>query len=172
MPAMPEPSVNHVLEILRVLAAHHVEFVVCGGVAVVLHGVERMTLDVDLSVAMTSENLRRVIGAMRELGLKPRAPVAPEVLLDPKQVKALITEKHALAFTFLDPDRPYRQADILLTPDASYEKLKRDAVTMHAGKVPVAVVSAKRLIQMKKKVRPKREKDVADIRALSALLKP
>src|SRR5438128_1254195 len=115
MPVVPETSGNHVLEILRVLVAHDVEFVVCGGVAVVLHGVERMTLDVDLSVAMTPENLRRVIAAMRELDLRPRAPVAPEVLLDPKQVKALIAEKHALAFTFLDPDRPYRQVDILLT---------------------------------------------------------
>jgi hypothetical protein len=168
---MPEPSGNHVLEILRVLAAHDVEFVICGGVAVVLHGVERMTLDVDLSVAMTPKNLRRVIGAMRELSLKPRAPVAPEVLLDPKEVKSLIKGKHALAFTFLDPDRPYRQVDILLTPDASYEKLKGDAVTMHAGEVPVRVVSAKRLVAMKKRVRPKREKDAADIRALNALMK-
>jgi hypothetical protein len=169
---MPETSGNHVLEILRVLATHDVQFIVCGGVAVVLHGVERMTLDVDVSVAMTTENLRRVIGAMRELGLKPRAPVAPEVLLDPEQVKALVAEKHALAFTFFDPDRPYRQVDILLTPDASYEKLKFDAVTMRAGEVSVPVASVKRLVQMKKKVRPKREKDAADIRALSALIKP
>lgn len=169
---MAEASGNHVLEILRVLAVHDVQFVVCGGVAVVLHGVERMTLDVDVSVAMTPSNLRRVIEAMHELGLKPRAPVPPEVLLDPEEVKALIKEKHALAFTFLDPDRQYRQVDILLTPDASYEMLKGDAVMMHAGEVPVPVASAKRLIEMKKKVQPKREKDVADIRALRALIKP
>ncbi|HUJ11989.1 MAG TPA: nucleotidyl transferase AbiEii/AbiGii toxin family protein [Verrucomicrobiae bacterium] len=168
---MPEPSGNHVLEILRVLAAQKVDFIICGGVAAVLHGVERMTLDVDLSVAMNRENLEKLIRAVRELGLTPRAPVAPEVLLDPEQVQALIKEKHALAFTFLDPDRPYRQVDILLTPDASYEMLKGDAVTMNAAEVRVPVASIERLIAMKKKVRPKREKDAADVRALKTLMK-
>ncbi|HUI07088.1 MAG TPA: hypothetical protein VL486_08780 [Verrucomicrobiae bacterium] len=168
---MPEPSANHVLEILRVLVAQGVEFVVCGGVAVVLHGVERMTLDVDLSVAMNGENLQKLIRAVRELGLTPRAPVAPEVLLDAGQMQTLIKEKHALAFTFLDPDRPYRQVDVLLTPDASYERLQGDAVSIRLGGISIPVASVKRLIEMKKKVRPRREKDAADIRALNALLR-
>jgi intracellular sulfur oxidation DsrE/DsrF family protein len=36
---------NHLKDILTALAKKGVRFVVCGGVAVALHGVERMTLD-------------------------------------------------------------------------------------------------------------------------------
>ena len=166
---MPEASGNHVLEILRVLSERKVQFIVCGGVAVVLHGVERTTLDVDLSVAMNRENLQNFIGAMRALGLKPRAPVSPEILLDANQVRALIAEKHALAFTFLDPHRPYRQVDMLLTGEASYENLQDQATSMRIGELVVRVVSVAQLIGMKEKVRPKREKDASDIRALRRL---
>ncbi len=44
---------NHLNEILMVLSEKNVEFVVAGGVAVVLHEVERLTLDLDLAVKMT-----------------------------------------------------------------------------------------------------------------------
>ncbi len=56
---------NHLKDILQELTERGVLFVVCGGVAVVLHGVERMTLDLDIVVDMTRENLQRLIDAMR-----------------------------------------------------------------------------------------------------------
>ena len=42
---------NHINEILFALADEGVEFILGGGVAAVLHGVERVTLDIDLDIA-------------------------------------------------------------------------------------------------------------------------
>jgi hypothetical protein len=85
---------NHLKDILQELTERGVQFVVCGGVAVVLHGVERMTLDLDLVVDMSRENLQRLIDAMRALNLTPRVPVPPEDLLSPEKVRIMIEEKN------------------------------------------------------------------------------
>jgi hypothetical protein len=78
----------------------------------VLHGVERMTLDLALVVDMSAENLQRLIDAMRKLNLKPRVPVPPESLLDENSRRKMREEKQALVFSFLDFSNPFRQVDI------------------------------------------------------------
>ena len=67
---------NYLKEMLVTLADAGVEFVVGGGVACVLHGVERVTLDLDIAVQMNSPNLDRLIGAVERLNLQPRVPVS------------------------------------------------------------------------------------------------
>ena len=44
-------------EILSALAGAKVDFIIGGGVACVLQGVERVTMDVDLAVSMLPPNL-------------------------------------------------------------------------------------------------------------------
>ena len=41
---------NYLREILENLVEQDVKFIICGGVAAVLHGVERMTIDLDISL--------------------------------------------------------------------------------------------------------------------------
>jgi hypothetical protein len=45
-------------EILSTLVDSGVDFIIAGGVACVLHGVERVTLDVDIAVALDAETLQ------------------------------------------------------------------------------------------------------------------
>ena len=47
---------SHLIEILCTLQDRGVDFVVAGGVAAVLHGVERMTLDLDVAVSLDPHN--------------------------------------------------------------------------------------------------------------------
>jgi hypothetical protein len=54
---------NYLKKMLVTLADAGVEFVVGGGVACVLHGVERVTLDLDVAVQMNAPNLDRLIRA-------------------------------------------------------------------------------------------------------------
>src|SRR6476619_8620427 len=67
---------NYLKEMLVTLANAGVEFVVGGGVACVLHGVERVTLDLDVAVQMDPPNLDRLIRAVERLDLQPRVPVS------------------------------------------------------------------------------------------------
>ena len=91
---------NYLKEMLVTLADAGVEFVVGGGVACVLHGVERVTLDLDVAVQMNSANLDRLICAVERLDLKPRVPVSLADIGDPDFVRSMVTEKGALVFSF------------------------------------------------------------------------
>ena len=160
---------SHLVEILCALSDHQVDFVVAGGVAMVLHGVERTTLDLDLAVSLETENLHRFLEAMTNLRLVPRAPVPAEIILDQESVAALIREKNALVFTFWSPEEPYRQIDLFLTPENSFDDLIADAYLLEIRARVIRVASRRKLIEMKSRVRPIREKDISDIRALTEL---
>jgi len=162
---------NHFTEILLALTDAGVEYVVGGGVAAVLHGVERVTMDLDIAVNMTDSNLDRFAVAVSHLGLRPRAPVSTDVLRNPESVRMLVEEKHALVFSFIDPDKPLRYLDVFLTQDLSYAVLKQDAVPIELEERRVWIVSASRLLALKKAIRPPRDKDILDIRALEKILK-
>lgn len=53
------------------LCAHGVEFVVIGGYAVILHGAERYTKDVDIVPEASRDNLSRLWDALVELDAQP-----------------------------------------------------------------------------------------------------
>jgi hypothetical protein len=50
---------NHIKEILFALTDAEVAFIVGGGVATVFHGVERVTLDIDLALDMEPANVEK-----------------------------------------------------------------------------------------------------------------
>jgi hypothetical protein len=154
-------------DILKSLADAGVEFIVGGGLACVLHGVERVTMDVDVAVHMQPANLGRFIEVMSVLGLKPRVPVAPQVLMDRGFVRMMIEEKHALVFSFLDPDLPIRHVDVLLRADLAYESLLPDSEWVEMKGYRVRIINRSRLLAIKRAISPPRAKDALDIEFLS-----
>jgi len=161
---------NHLKEILIALAKGKIKFVICGGVAVVLHGVERLTMDIDIAVSMEEENLYTLIYVMKNLGMSPRVPVPPEALISPEKRKIMCEEKNALVFTFIDLQNPYRQVDIFLGNDNLYNNLIDDASYIDLDGCSIPVISISKLVQMKKEVTPPREKDLSDIRELLKIM--
>ena len=55
-------------QIIEVLNRHQVDYVVIGGMAAVLQGAPTNTIDVDALVRYDQKNLKRLGGALRELG--------------------------------------------------------------------------------------------------------
>lgn len=160
---------NYLKEMLVTLTECEVEFVVGGGVACVLHGVERVTLDLDVAVQMDSSNLRRLIGAVEKLKLQPRIPVSLADIGDPEFVRSMVVEKKALVFSLADFDRPLRHLDIFLDPKLSFERLSKGAVWIDIGGVKIRVVSKELLIKIKNEIKPLRAKDVLDLQELARL---
>ena len=68
---MDEPSLD-LQRILAALAEHEVRYVLIGGIAVVLHGSDRTTFDLDVVYARDPENLARVAAAIKPLRPKLR----------------------------------------------------------------------------------------------------
>jgi hypothetical protein len=166
-----ETQESHLIEILCVLADKGVQFVVAGGAAVLLHGIKRMTLDLDIAVSLDQTNLRRFISVLNQLKFIPRAPVPPETILHRERIEMLISEKNALVFTFWCPGEPYKQIDMFLTHENSFDGLVSDARMLTVRGRTVLVASRQKLIEMKSRVEPIRDQDLSDIQALQIIEK-
>jgi len=166
-----EPGVNYLEEILRALTSRGVRFVVAGGVAVVLHGIERTTMDLDIALDLSPENVRRFREAADALGLRPLVPVPIEALSNPELVRMMVEEKHAIVFMLADPRMPLRKIDVFLTEQLGYESLAADSIPVEIPGIPLRIVSLERLLALKRSVNPPRDKDLFDIRAIERLLR-
>ena len=160
---------NHINEILFALTDAEVEFVVGGGVAAVLHGVERVTLDIDLALNMDPTNVEKFLHAIHRLGLRPRVPVPARDLMSREAVQRMIAEKGALVFSFVDFDRPLRHVDIFLQDNLSFGELSRDARAVVIENRKIKIIGIAKLLEIKRAISPSRDKDLIDIKELERL---
>jgi hypothetical protein len=156
--------------LFRELDNASVSYVLCGGLAIILHGIHRFTADIDLAVALEPENLERFIAVVARLGYCPRAPVPASDLLDPENRRRWQTEKHALVFTFIDPALPYRQIDVFLEDPLPFSTLEAQSILEHGEGYVVRVASVEHLLTMKRKIHPMRPQDALDIEMLERKL--
>jgi hypothetical protein len=154
-------------DLIRVLAEAKVEFVLVGGLAVALRGYPRVTMDVDVVVAMDAENLQRFLTAARTAGLRPTIPVPLESFAQPELIEQWYREKGMLAFSLRGNESMATVLDVLIKPIVSFAELRRDATIVKVGELDILVASAEHLIAMK--TGTGRTKDVIDIEELRKL---
>lgn len=157
-------------DLIRSLSDANIDFVLVGGLAVALHGYQRVTMDVDVVLAMTPENLRRFIACAKAAGLRPVIPVPIDALADPDQIEQWHREKGMLAFALRGPDMMATVIDVLVRPVVPFAELKRDAVMAPVGTLTIPIASIEHLIAMK--TGTGRSKDAIDIEELRKLQAP
>ena len=59
------------LDLFAGLDRRRVDYLLVGGLAMNLHGVPRLTMDVDIVLALDEQNLARFVACAEELGLRP-----------------------------------------------------------------------------------------------------
>jgi predicted nucleotidyltransferase len=62
--------------------SHGVRFVIIEGVAVILHGYDRNTLDVDIFIEPTPDNAAKALQALRDIGFGTAFLIEPDELLE------------------------------------------------------------------------------------------
>ena len=137
-------------ELLELLNAHKVEYLVVGGYALAFHGVPRFTGDIDLFVKPESANAKRILSVLNEFGFG------------------------SLNFSesdFTSPDNvvqlgvPPVRVDIMTSlTGVSWEKAEAGKIRGSYGTTAFSFISKKDLIANKKALG--RNKDMADIEAL------
>jgi predicted nucleotidyltransferase len=147
-------------QILRGLAAHGVDFVVIGGIAVQAHGYIRGTRDLDLIVKPTTLNLTRVSEALAELEAELRVP-GQLSLGDPHQLRRAPLIQVMTKFGPLD----IVNVEHVAGPPSSYDALRAAALVIALNDVDVSVAGLSDLIRMKRAAG--RDQDLADIEALT-----
>jgi hypothetical protein len=144
--------------LLTRLVGGEVDFVIVGGVAVVLQAQPRFTKDLDICYATEPENLERlgaVLGALhaRLRGIDDTVPfVADARTLRQTQILTLTTDDGEL--------------DLLIDPQGAppYAELRRDADVLDLAGIDVRVASIEHLSSMKRAAG--RPQDLADLEAL------
>lgn len=152
------------LDLFRTLQEERVEYVVVGGLAINLHGIERATMDVDLVLAMDDANLRRFLNAAKKLKLEPSLPVPLEALRDARQLDAWVREKHLVAFPLRSTSPNLPTVDIIVRPAVPFEAMYRNRIEKDIGGVRFNIASIEDLIALK--TGTGRKQDASDIEAL------
>lgn len=155
-------------DVYAALADAGVRYVVVGGMAVVLSGHVRATVDLDVVVDLEPAPARRAVEALAGLGLLPRVPVTATDLADADVRAGWVRDKNMQVLSFYDPDHPVREVDVFVSYPLDFEALCAQAVVVDIAGRKVPVASKEHLVRMKQAAG--RPQDLADVAALEQLL--
>ena len=108
------------VDLFSALTRHKVDYLLIGGLAVSLHGVERATMDVDITVATNPGNLSALKEAAKELGLSPVLPIPLDALDDLELLRRWHAERNLEAFALRAPALAGVTLDVLLFPPVEF----------------------------------------------------
>jgi len=155
------------VELFAALNRHKVDYLLIGGLAVSLHGVERATMDVDITVAMNPGNLAALIETARELKLTPVLPVSLESLSNIELLRDWHAQRHLEVFALRTPELAGVTIDVLLFPPVDFAGMIARAVEFDVAGTAIRVVSVDDLIALKRAVG--RPIDVSDVEHLQRI---
>ncbi len=73
--------INRLRDVFASFQKHQVKYVVIGGIAAVLHGVPRATFDLDILIAATQDNARRLLDAFLDAKVGTASLISADELL-------------------------------------------------------------------------------------------
>lgn len=153
--------------VLEALNDAQVRHVVVGGLAVVLHGHARLTLELDLIVDPDRDQARKAIDALVGLGLRPRVPVDPGEFADPSIRESWIRDRGMTVFSMFDPANPMCVVDLFVAHPIPFGELWSRSVPVDLAGTTVRIASIPDLITMKR--HSGRPLDLDDIRQLEII---
>lgn len=156
------------IALFALLATARIRFVVVDGLALLLHGLDRLTADVDLAIDLSTDATLDAVRALTQGGYRAMAPVDPTSLADPDLRRDWQANRGMQVFSFWDTTNMRPTVDVMLSPVVPFEDLWAHATTARIGGIEVRVASIPHLIQMKEAAG--RPQDLADLERLRAKL--
>jgi hypothetical protein len=155
-------------QLLGLLAAHEVRYVIIGGVAAIVHGASRATFDIDIVPEWTSANLDCLAAALREANARLRVPDAAEPIKFPIDAASL------RQFEVSTWRTDYGDIDVVVGSPTSrrgelagYAELRARAQTRHAYGLTIWVADLADVIESKRAL--SRDPDLAALPELDRL---
>ena len=158
------------LDLFAALHRHRVDYALIGGLAVALHGVERNTMDIDISVVVSPQNMQQLVLAAQELGLTPMLPMPLETLTQIDTLQEWHAHRNLQAFSLHGSGPAGVSLDILLFPPVDPAAMCKRAITLDVAGVPVVLATVDDLIALKQSAG--RPIDLSDIEHLKRVNQP
>ena len=155
--------------IFEELNKENVKFILVGGLAVVLHGHQRLTADIDLVIQLKKDNLEKAIRALQKLEYKPRPPVPFEQFADEEIRNSWIKDKGLMVFSLASTKLKEVEIDLFVKEPFDFETAFQRSEKLDLDKTYVHIASIDDLISMKQKA--SRPVDLEDIHVLKLLKK-
>lgn len=155
------------LAILKKLNEKGIRYIIVGGIAVNLHGIPRMTYDIDLLLDLEDKNLKRFLKLLKGWGFKPKVPVNIMDFAKKDKREEWIKNKHMKAFNLVNPAWAISEIDIVIDSPVDYDKAYKRVNHIKLQDVAIPTISIGDLIKMKKITG--REQDNIDIKYLRKL---
>lgn len=154
--------------IVKALNDYKVQYLIVGGLAVVAHGYVRFTADIDLILAMDTQNLFNAVTALKTLNYRPRAPVEFERFADPDHRKQWVDQKGLTVFSLFSPDHPVSEIDLFIDPPLVFSEAHPRAIQLEvAPGIAATFCSLEDLIDLKSKAgRPRDLDDIEQLRKI------
>jgi hypothetical protein len=151
------------------LEARKLRYVVVGGLALVLHGVDRLTADIDLAVDLAPEAAGNLIATLLGTGYRPAAPVDARLFADPAMRTVWRRERGMQVFSLWDTTGARPTIDLFTEAVIPFEDLWNGAIAIEITQdLAIRVASIPHLIQLKEIAG--RPQDLADIERLRLIV--
>ena len=147
--------------LLRLLSGNDVEFIIVGGAAATAHGSARLTLDLDVVYRRTTENITRIVNALKPI--KPYLRGAPPGLPFDWSVP---TVQRGLNFTLVTS---LGALDLLgeIVGGGGYEQLREETIEVEIAGINCLCLNLERLIAVKRAAgRPKDLEVIAELQQI------
>ena len=147
---------DNFLKVLKALDNEQVDYILVGGVAVIIHGIERLTRDIDIFVKMNETNIQKLRNALHS------------IFNDKSIDEITLEELHKYAvIRFGAPDGFYIDIMARLGEMAVYEDLEYEII--HYQNTKIKIATPETLYELKKETL--RLKDKYDAAYLLDLIK-
>lgn len=150
------------------LHAARVRWLVAGGLAVNAHGYIRLTIDIDLVIALDADNIRRSFAAFADVGYRPSVPIDAEAFARTEQRERWRVEKGMQVLSFISDRFTGTTLDVFVYEPFDFSR--EHELAMQGELAPGVVarfVSIPTLIRMKQLAgRPRDLDDIEHLRML------
>jgi hypothetical protein len=146
-----------------------IRYVVVGGLATVLHGFVRLTVDIYLAVNLTPDEAKKAISILAQLGLVPQLPLNPSDFANLQTRQTWNREKNIQVFSMIDPRNPLRIVELFVENPVPFEDLWSRSITVQVETVSIRIASLVDLIHLKRLAG--RPQDMIDIEQLEQIQK-
>lgn len=156
------PAIPDLPRLAAALASEEVEYVLIGGLALILQGGDRVTFDADIAIAFNRDNLSRIVRALRPLDPRPlRLAQGAAWVWDEKCVRP--------PWSLFQTEAGRLDLILRLPGVESFAGVYGRARTLDIEGAKVRVASLEDLKAMKSA--SERERDLSDVRVIEALLR-
>lgn len=143
------------------LSKKRIRYLICGGLATNLYGLQRLTADIDIILDLDEDNLQKFQEIMAGLNYKPVLPINITDLADETKLNMYVEEKHLIAYSYFNLKQDFIQVDVITQfPFNFLEMWNRKKTDNNLG-FDIYIIELNDLIEMKG--RAGREQDLTDL---------